>query len=488
MTGPLAALDVAVILVYFAAVVAVGLTLAGTQRDSRDYFLGRRDLPWWSICFSIVATETSALTVISIPGIGARGNWTFLQIAFGYLIGRIGVAWLLLPGYFHGTQETAYERLGTRFGPQARRVASGFFSVTRALGDGVRVYAVAIPLSIVTGWPEWFSILAIGLATLLYTFIGGLRAVVWVDVVQLAVYTVGGIATILVATSLAGGLDGILTAAADADKLQVLDWSVNLTTTYTVLGGLVGGAFLSAASHGTDHLLVQRLLAARQLSDARRALIGSGVLVIGQFALFLFVGTVLWAAGADQEGLRGDAIYPSFIVEHLPAGLAGLVVAGLLAAAMSTVSSSLNSLASGTTNDFYAPLTGKTDRRHLLRVGRWATVAWAIILVGGAIAFLTSARDAPVVVLALSIASLTYGPLLGAYVLAFAQRVTQRDAILAMAITTIVMTMVVLGFPIRLLDGLAWPWYVPLGTGLCVAVGLTSSMLVTPGRGVGRDG
>ncbi|MGH7606930.1 MAG: sodium:solute symporter family transporter, partial [Gemmatimonadales bacterium] len=347
-------LDVAVILVYFAAVLATGLLLAGRQRDASDYFLGRHGLPWWAIMLSIVATETSALTVISVPGIAARGNLTFLQLGFGYLIGRIGVAALLLPGYFDGTQETAYQRLERRFGPAARRVASAAFLVTRALGDGVRVFATAIPLAIITSWSIPAGILAVGVVTLVYTWVGGLRAVVWVDVVQLVFYILGGVATIVIALQIA---EGGWAEAWTAGKLRLIDPSISFHTTYTVWGGLVGGALLSAASHGTDHLIVQRLLAARGLGDARRALIGSGVFVILQFALFLLVGTSLWLAGADRAGMAADAIYPTFVVERLPAGLAGLVVAAILAAAMSTVASSLNSLASASTHDFYAPLS-----------------------------------------------------------------------------------------------------------------------------------
>ena len=471
-------LDITVIVVFFAAVVAAGLLLAGRQQDATDYFLGRRGLPWWAIMLSIVATETSALTVISVPGIAARGDLTFLQLSFGYLLGRLGVAALLLPGYFDGTQDTAYQRLERRFGPAARRVASAAFLVTRALGDGVRVFATAIPLAIITNWSIPVGILAVGIVTIFYTWVGGLRAVVWVDVVQLVFYLLGGIATIIVALHLA---DGGFAQAWAAGKLTSIDASFSFKTTYTLWGGLVGGALLSAASHGTDHLIVQRLLAARDLPDARRALIGSGVFIIAQFALFLLVGTSLWLAGADRAGMAADAIYPTFVVERLPAGLAGLVVAAILAAAMSTVSSSLNSLASASTHDFYAALTGRSDAAHLLKVGRGMTLLWAAILVGGAMLFRD--RNTPVVVLALSIASITYGGLLGTYLLGgLWPRTRQVDVIVAIVAGVAVMIPVVLGFPGRLLPGLAWPWYVPLGTAVTIIVGMASSLI---GRSAG---
>ena len=465
--------------------VVFGLVLSGRQRDASDYFLGHRGLPWWALMLSIVATETSALTVISVPGIAARGDLTFLQIAFGYLVGRIGVARLLLPGYFEGTQDTAYQRLERRFGSAARRTASGVFLLTRALADCVRIFATAIPLAIITHWSLAAGILAIGIVTLIYTWVGGLRAVVWVDVIQLGVYLLGGIATFAVATHLAGGT-GAFARAWEQGKLVTLDFRPSLTVLYTFWGGLVGGALLTAASHGTDQLIVQRLLAARGLRDAQRALVGSGVFIILQFALFLLVGTSLWLAGADQAGMRGDAIYPTFAITQLPPGLAGLVIAGILAAAMSSHASAVNSLASAATLDFYAPLTGRQDPTHLLWVGRWLTLFWTAVLIAGAMAFRN--QNTPVVQLALSIVSITYGGLLGTYLLGgLWPRARQIDVIFAIIVSVLVMSPVVLGavipdFPIRWLSGLAWPWYVPLGTAATVAVGMVSSMVGQPVR------
>src|SRR5881296_1416445 len=460
-------LDITVIAAYCAAVVVFGLVLAGRQRDASDYFLGHRGLPWWAITLSIVATETSALTIISVPCLAARGNLTFLQLSFGYLVGRIGVAAFLLPGYFEGTQDTAYQRLERRFGASARRTASGVFLLTRALADCVRIFATAIPLAIITQWSLAAGILAIGIVTVIYTWVGGLRAVVWVDVIQLGVYLLGGIATLVVATHLAGGVSAFARAW-DQGKLVVLDFRPSFKILYTFWGGLVGGALIAGASHGTDHLIVQRLLAARGLKDAQRALIGSGIFIIFQIGLFLLVGTSLWLAGADDLKMRGDAIYPTFVIHQLPPGLAGLVVAGILAAAMSSHASAVNSLASASTHDFYAPLTGRGDPTHLLRIGRWLTLVWTTVLVAGAMAF--RSQNTPVVQLALSVASITYGSLLGTYLLGgFWRPARERDVIIAVVGSVIVMVPIVLGtvipgFPLRWLPGLAWPWYVPLGT------------------------
>lgn len=476
-------LDQAIVALYVVAALGLGLVLAGRQRDAGDYFLGHRGLPWWAIMLSIVATESSVVTVISVPGLAATGNLTFLQLPLGYLVGRIGVAALLLPGYFAGTQETAYTRLEHRFGGRARRTAAAIFLGTRSVADAVRVFATAIPLAIITRWSLPAGILAVGLVTLVYTWVGGIRAVVWVDVMQLGVYVLGGVATLIVALGLAGGADAFTTAL-QAGKLQVFDFSFSLTRTYTFWGGLIGGALLASASHGTDHLIVQRLLASKSLRDARWALIGSGLCVIVLFALFLLVGTSLWLAGAAEPGLRSDAIYPGFIATRLPAGLAGLVVAGILAAAMGTHASAINSLASATTHDFYAGLTGERDPQRLLRVGRAASLVWALVLVAGAMLF--RKQNTPVVQLALSVASLTYGCLLGMYVLAGSRRARQIDAIIAVAVGMTLMAPVVLGaiiphFPFHWLPGLAWPWYVPLGTAVTVTAGMVSSA-------VGRSG
>ncbi len=439
---------------------------------------------------SVVATETSAVTVISIPGIGARGDLTFLQVAIGYVVGRIVVAYWLLPGYFQGEQLTAYARLEGRFGTGTRRAISSVFLVTRFLADGVRIFAGAIPLALVTGWSIPVAIVVMGVVTLVYTLFGGLKAVVWADVVQLTVYMLGGAVALSIAWQLAGGPGEALAIARDAGKLTIFDFRLDLTTTYTFVGGLIGGGMLSAASHGTDQLIVQRLLATGSLSRARVALLGSGILVFMQFLLFLLVGSAIWAAGLAPDSLASDQIFPRFIIDHLPPGLAGLLVAGILAAAMSTLSSSINALASSVTLDLYATRTKPVSPRELLRVGRIFSAMWAFGLVGAALAFFAAAgMSTPVVVLALSIASITYGGLLGTYILAGSwPRAQSRDVITAVVASVGMMLIVV--FANRLTDDptswlasigrLAWPWYVPLGTALTVTIGMGVSLL--PGK------
>ncbi len=480
--------DLIVVALYFGVTLGIGFWATRRQETAGDYFLGARNLPAWAILLSIVATETSALTVISVPGIGARGDLTFLQLTFGFLVGRIGVALWLLPGYFRGNQETAYARLESRFGTTTRRMVSVVFLITRFLGDGVRIFAGAIPLALLTGWTIPTSIVAMGGVTLVYTWFGGLKAVVWADVVQLAVYLTGGVAALLIAWDLAGGAGNALSASWSAGKLKVIVPTMNLTLPYTLAGGLIGGAMLSAASHGTDHLIVQRLLATRSLASARVALIGSGVVVILQFALFLLVGLAIWAAGLAPQEMPADQIFPQFILGHLPTGLAGLVVAGILAAAMSTISSSINALASSMTHDLYASWTGRRDPAHLLRIGKLFSAVWGTALIGGALFFYLYATgtDTPVVVLALSIASITYGALLGTYLLAGWSRAQSRDVVGAVCVTVILMLLVVFAKPLAVPSALtwlepasrlAWPWYVPLGTLLAVGTGVVFSYL-----------
>jgi SSS family solute:Na+ symporter len=481
--------DLAVIALYFLVTIGIGIWATRRQETAGDYFLGARNLPAWAVLLSIVATETSALTVISVPGIGARGDLSFLQLAFGFAVGRTAVAIWLLPGYFRGEQETAYARLESRFGPTTRRLVSVIFLITRFLGDGVRIFAGAIPLALVTGWSIPLAILAMGGATLLYTYFGGLKAVVWADVVQLAVYLAGGIAALLIAWQLAGGWMNAVVATASAGKLRVLNPTLDLTSTYSLIGGLIGGAMLSAASHGTDQLIVQRLLATRSLRDARTALVGSGLVVILPFLLFLLVGSAIWSAGLAPASMAADEIFPRFIIDHLPTGLAGLVVAGILAAAMSTISSSINALASSMTHDLYVGLSGRRDPVHLLRVGRLFSALWGFGLIGGALFFhyFASGTDTPIVVLALSIASITYGALLGTYLLAARwPRARGRDVVGSVFFTVLLMLLVVFAKQLSSSPGfgwlapagrLAWPWYVPLGTFLAVGSGILLSYL-----------
>jgi SSS family transporter len=396
-----------------------------------------------------------------------------LQLAAGYVIGRVVVAALLLPGYFRGETVTAYALLERRFGGGTRRFASVVFLVTRVLADGVRVFATAIPIHLITGLPYWAAILLTGVFTVIYTYYGGLRAVVWVDVVQLFVYLVGGIAALWVLARLVpGGWSAIVAQA--PGKMRIVHLDGGLASGSWIATGLVGGAFLSMASHGVDHLIVQRLLASRSLGDARKALVTSGLVVVAQFALFLSVGLGLFVFYRGRAFGAPDEIFPTFIVNELPSGVTGLVIAAILAAAMSTISSSLNSLASAATHDLYAPLTGRTDEAHLMRVGKLMTLGWSAVLIGAAMLFQLAQQGKPVVVVALQIASFTYGGLLGGFLLArFSRRATAADAVAGMAIAIALMAALWAAQQFhampRVIDSL---WFSLLGSAVTLVVGM----------------
>lgn len=491
------ALDLIVIVVYLAGTTLFGIYLGRGQKTTQDYFVAGHGIPWWAVLFSIVATETSALTVISIPGLAYIGNLGFLQIAAGYIIGRVVVAFTLLPRYYRGNLVTAYALLEQRFGLATRRFASVVFMATRAVADSVRIFATAIPIALIIGpvIPLKFlmptAILTLGVLTLIYTYHGGVRAVVWTDVVQTCVYLVGGTAAIVILSrTVPGGWGAIFHTVGAAGKLQVIDTYTGFDRPQTLLAGLVGGAFLSMASHGADQVIVQRLMAAESLNDARKALIGSGIAVFLQFALFLIIGAGLWVYFGARTFDSPDKIFPTFIVTAMPPGLIGLLIAAILAATMSAHSGAINSLAASTVHDIYLPLTGRSvDDTRTLRVAKLASLAWGIALLVGALMY--RQQGTPVVVVALAIASFTYGALLGGFALGILwPRAQQRDALIAMGCGIAVMSVVVsanqlyallrkhhIVWPVlESLGRIAWPWYVLIGTTVTVSVGIISSL------------
>lgn len=488
---PFGALDALVVVAYLAGTTWLGLRLGARQRTARDYFVADRAIPWWAVCFSIVASETSALTFISIPGLAWAGNLGFLQVVAGYLLGRIVVAAVLLPRYFEGDIVTAYALLERRFGAATRRFTSVVFLVTRAMADAVRVFATAIPVALILGpavpqaWAMPAAVLVLGLLTVLYTYRGGMRAVVWTELLQAGVYVIGGVsALVLIGGAVPGGWGAILDAAGPAGKLALIEPRFSWSQPHTLWSGLLGGGFLAMASHGTDQLIVQRLLSSRSLRDAQRALVGSGVVVLAQFALFLFVGVGLWALDQGRAFPAPDQVFPAFIVERMPAGLKGLVLAAIVAATMSTHAGAINALAAASTHDLYLPLTGRAaDDPRTLVVGKRLALLWGVGLTLGALLF--RAQGTPAVVIALSIASFTYGGLLGGFLLGILwPRARQRDAIAGIATGIGTMAVVVFAKPMSSvvpalagLAGIAWPWYVLIGTTITVGTGILVSFL-----------
>lgn len=503
-------LDYIVIVVYLIGVAGLGIYAAGRQSSTSDYFMGGEGLPWWAVMFSVVATETSTLTFISIPAVAYGGNLTFLQITLGYIVGRILVSKLLLPAYFKGNLSTAYQFLEQRFGASMRNAASTTFMITRLLADGVRLFATAIPLAIIlrlggafTGWGDielyLLSIAAISLITLIYTLIGGIKAVVWMDVMQMAVYIGGaGLAIAIIIVDLPNGLSSAMTIASDAGKLHTFDFGFDMNFAafiaqpYTFFTALIGGAIFSIASHGTDQLIVQRLLTTRNVDNSQRALVWSGVVVALQFGLFLFIGLLLYAfydaQSAQQLGLATtDEIFAKFIVEQLPVGLSGLIIASLFAAAMSSLSSSLNSLASSTTLDLYKPYFGKDNTEaEDLKISRIITMVWAVILTGSAFFFaflqLQEGERPAVVELGLGIASYTYGGLLGAFMLGrLFDAPDKTDAMIGFFVGLVSLLFMVEGPIQNLLPGeplaIAWPLYTVVGSAIVIAVGKMSQLI-----------
>jgi SSS family transporter len=459
-------LDLVVLVSYLLGVTVWGAWLGRNQKGGTDYFLGNRSLPWVAVMLSVVATETSTLTFLSIPGVAYTGSLVFLQLTLGYLLGRILVSAVLLPAYYAGSLTTAYALLERRFGLGVRRFTSAIFMVTRLLADSVRLFATAIPLALITGWPYPASIAVIGVLTLIYTYAGGIKAVVWVDAVQMGLYLLGAFAAIVAIQVLVpGGWPAVLENGADAGKLDFIDLSWNLSTTYTLWAGVLGGAVFTMASHGTDQLIVQRLLTCRDMRSSQKALIGSGVVVIAQFLVFLVLGLGLWAFYGGRSFESSDEIFALFIVEQLPPGITGLLIAGVFAAAMSSLSSSINSLASAAAYDYWAPMVGaQDDEARLLRAGRAFSLLWAALLIAGATLFIPLSRGTAAVEVALGIASLVYGGLLGAFALGvLTKRPGQMAAIVGMASG--------IGMVTLLRDQMAWPWYALVGSVVTFAVG-----------------
>jgi solute:Na+ symporter, SSS family len=487
-------LDFVVIVAYLVGITALGIFAGRKQKNSKDYFVADRSIPWWAVMISVVASETSALTFISIPGLAYVGNLGFLQVAMGYLLGRIVVAFVLLPRYYQGELVTAYALLETRFGLATRRFTSIVFMVTRGMADSVRVFATAVPIALIIGpllppaavMPT--AVLVLGTLTIIYTIRGGMRAVVWTEIVQASVYLIGGISALaLIVHMIPGGWASVKATADVVHKFKIFDFRLVKDQPHTIWAGLIGGAFLSMASHGADQLIVQRLLSAKTLRDSQMAIIGSGVVIIAQFALFLLIGVGLWVLNHGHSFPSADAIFPTFIIDSMPHGLVGLLLAAILAATMSTHSGAINSLAAASTLDIYLPLTGKTaDDPSVLRMGKLFALLWGIALTGGALLFPQNPTT-PIVVVALSIASFTQGGLLGGFFLGILwRRAIQRDAITGMSVGIAVMAFVVFAkqfiraFPaltglLTPVSTIAWPWYVLIGTSITMIVGIFSS-------------
>jgi solute:Na+ symporter, SSS family len=473
-------IDLTIVVIYLLGVTALGMrfrrgrqSVAGGSYEAvtRDYFLGGRTTPWWALAFSIVATETSTLTIIGTPAISYSGNLTFLQLVLGYLLGRVLIVLLLLPGYFRGEFFTAYALIEKRFGERMRAVAATTFLVTRAIAEGVRVSAMALVVSVVLGTSVRFAVVVVIALTILYTFEGGMTAVIWTDVAQLLLYLTGSTVTFWVLLHrIPGGWNEVAqVAAAAGHKLQLFDFSGDLATKYTFWSGLIGGACLTMASHGTDQTIVQRLLAARDFRDSRRALLASGVIVLIQFTVFLLVGVLLFVFAQHVPLLAAgepvDRILPTFLVREMPIGLAGLLLASIVAVAMSNASGSLNSLAASSILDFSRLRGRATDPARFLSLSRRMTLVWGFVLVCfGLITW------GPLLEAGLTVASLPFGALLGLFLLGTFDHGANARGALAGMIAGLAAILCVFKF-----THIAFTWYVLIGASVTFAVGSAAS-------------
>jgi Na+/proline symporter len=453
-------IDLAIIILFLAANTLFGLWQAKSNKHTGDYFLGGHKLPWIVAMLSIVATETSVLTFVSVPGLAYRGDWTFLQLSLGYIVGRLIVSAVLLPMYFKHGVVSIYEIIGLKFGSGMQKVASLVFLATRILGDGIRFLATGVVVQVVTGWPLPVAVLLIGAITLVYTISGGLKTVAWLDSIQFGIYLFGGIITIaFIISHSATPLPDMLASLAASGKLRMIETDTHIfSNPLAFFSAFAGGVLLSLSSHGVDYMMVQRVLGCDSLASARKAMIGSGLFVMFQFALFLLAGSFiyLYLGGVPLEK---DREFTSFIVGHLPAGLKGLLLAGILSAAMSTIASSINSLAASTVADL---MQGKAS----LKTSRVISMAWAAVLIG--IALMFDESDKAIVMVGLEIASFTYGGLLGLFLLSKSSRNFHPASLVAGLVASMAVVFLLKFF------GLAWTWYitVSVATNLLVAAGL----------------
>jgi solute:Na+ symporter, SSS family len=472
-------IDITVIGVYIAGCTALGAWLGSRSKGLKGYFLAESDIPAWAVMVSIVATETSIATFLSVPGVAYSGNFTYLQLGFGYILGRMVVAAVLLPAYFRGKIFTAYQLLQDRFGGPTRTIASILFLVARSLGDGLRLFLAATVLQHMTGWSTGAAIVTVAVITVVYTFLGGMKAVIWTDVIQFSVYIAGAIVALMILVGkLPGGWSELIQTARSGDKLRLFDFEFTLNRPYTFWAGLIGGMVLNTATHGADQMMVQRYLSARSQRQAAGALVASGFVILTQFALFLFIGVSLWVFYGvfPPEGttIRSDERFTYFIIHYLPTGVLGLVIAAIFSAAMGTLAGSLNSSASSIVNDLYRPFTGRSDERHLLRVGRVMTVVWGVVL--SAVAFGAQHLEDNVVNNALAIASFVSGILLGLFLLGILTRRVRQSA----ALVGVLAGLTAVSFA-KFGTLLAWPWFALVGSFTVFVIGLVASFMV-PGQ------
>jgi len=450
-------IDQSVIIFILLSFSIYGIWQVKNNQTSKDYFLAGNNLPWPVAMFSIVATETSVLTFISVPGLAYREDWFFLQLAFGYIIGRILVSIFLLPQYFQAGVVSIYEVIGFRFGEIFQKIASLIFLITRVLADGVRFLATAVIVQVITGWPLFMAVMIIGAVTLIYTLSGGIKTVIWIDSIQFILYLFGGLISIIIAINyLEIPLFEIISNLSSSDKLRIFTVQGNLFyDPYFFISAIFGGIFLSFSSHGIDHMMVQRVLSTKNIKSAKKAMIGSGIIVFLQFTIFLFAGSLIYLVTNNMD-IQKDREFTYFIANFLPTGIKGLLLAGVLSAAMSTLSSSVNSLASSTITDWF-------KKKQSIKTSRLVSLVWGATLI--LIALVFNESNTAIIVVGLEIASFTYGALLGLFLLSKMKR-----NFLSISLIYGLLSSIIIVFILKYL-GFAWTTF--------IGVAATSNILIT---------
>ena len=465
----LSAIDLTIIASYLIFIVCLGIWYGRREESLEDYCLGGRSVPWIAVLLSIVATETSALTFIGTPAFAYNHNWTYMQLIIGTILARFIIARIFIKQFYKHKVFTVYEYLSKRFGTGSKNCCSIVFFITRILASGVRLYGASIIVSVATGLSPLTSIIIIATAAVLYTMIGGIKAVIWTDVCQAVLLFGGGmIALFFIFRDIPNGWEGIINVTRDLSKFDLLDFSLSYKAAYTIWAGIIGSTFLTLATHGTDQDLVQRMLTAKDYGRSKKALILSGFADIPIVILFLSIGSFLFTYYqlTPTPGLpeKADDIFPYYIVNQLPRGVTGLLIAGVFAAAMSSIDSALNALSTTWINDFYRPYIKKdAPERHYLTMAKAFTVFFGLFLV--LIAFLS--RGTPeVLILGLKIGTFTYGALLGVFLLGF---LTERGSDQGNAVSIILSIAAIL--LIAYYTEVSWVWYVMIGTLITFFVG-----------------
>ncbi len=485
-----------VVTLYLLGVVAFGTWIGRGQKSTRDYFLGSRNIPWWGVGMAIVATETSALTFIGVPAMAFAGNLAFIQIIIGYVLARIVLAVVMVPHYFRGEVYSPYELFANAFGAPARRMAAGLFLLAGTLAAGVRVYVTCIPVQLIFGLREeqilWAILLFVGLS-LIYTYLGGVKAVIWTDAVQFGLFVLGGAFTLFwVPHLLEGGWREAWHAAAAGGKLEWFNGRFSWSAPFNIWMGVVGATFQVLSSHGADQLIVQRVLTCGGVREGRKALLLSAVIIFPLMLMFLGVGVMLWVYYQAHPGFpipvpearpgfpKDDYVFPIFIITALPPVLRGLLIVAILSAAMSSVSAALAALASVSTMDFVKPLLRRErDAQWFLRFSRGSTLFWAAWLV--VVALLTR-QVTSVLNAAFALNGLTSGALLGGLMLVVGwRRGPAAPVVVGMAVSLAAMT----ALHFRGGGVIYWPWYTLIGCVITLVTAALTRALLGGKKGAG---